>query len=220
MSKKSIVNFKKINVIFDFDGVIINSHKVKTLAFYNIFKTYGKNYGLRAQRFHLNNTGKSRYFKFEFILKNILKLKVTKKMIMKLDRDFDTFVEGKIKKLKPSNQLMQFLKSKKNIGNFYISTGTPQEKIEKILKEKRIIQYFKKIYGSPKSKICHINEIKKNRKTSIFIGDSFEDFRAAKSTGIKFILKINSENSLLRKKENVNTIGSFKFLEKKIKYLN
>ena len=79
MSKKSIVNFKKINVIFDFDGVIINSHKVKTLAFYNIFKTYGKNYGLRAQRFHLNNTGKSRYFKFEFILKNILKLKVTKK---------------------------------------------------------------------------------------------------------------------------------------------
>ena len=139
---------------------------------------------------------------------------------MKLDRDFDTFVEGKIKKLKPSNQLIQFLKSKKNIGSFYISTGTPQEKIEKILKEKRIIQYFKKIYGSPKSKVCHINEIKKNRKTSIFIGDSFEDFRAAKSTGIQFILKINSENSLLRKKEKVNTISSFKFLEKKIQYLH
>ena len=28
-----------MNVIFDFDGVILNSHRIKTLAFYNIFKS-------------------------------------------------------------------------------------------------------------------------------------------------------------------------------------
>ena len=51
---------------------------------------------------------------------------------------------------------------------------------------------------------------------SIFIGDSFEDYRAAKQAKIKFILKINSENKDLRKRISVNTINSFKFLEKKI----
>ena len=60
---------------------------------------------------------------------------------------------------------------------------------------------------------------KKNDKKNIFIGDSFEDFKAAKNSNIEFILKINSENLFLRKKANLNTINSFKFLEKKIKLL-
>ena len=31
-----------MNIIFDFDGVIINSHKIKTKAFFLTFKSYGK----------------------------------------------------------------------------------------------------------------------------------------------------------------------------------
>tara|TARA_A100001035_G_scaffold279268_1_gene280194 strand:- start:477 stop:1139 length:663 start_codon:yes stop_codon:yes gene_type:complete len=220
MPKKIIYNIPKLNLIFDFDGVIVNSHKVKTLAFYNIFKTYGKNYGLRAQRFHLKNTGKSRYFKFNYILQNIVKLKVTKKLIMKLDQEFDMYVESRIKKIIPSNHLISFLKNKKRSYNMYISTGTPQRKIEKILKEKKLITYFKKIYGSPKLKIEHIRDIKKNGKKCIFIGDSLEDFNAARNAGIEFILKINSENIQLRKKINIKKINSFKSLEKKINLLN
>ena len=62
-----------MQIIFDFDGVIINSHKIKTKAFYEIFKSYGKKIGTKAKKFHENNIGKSRYFKFKFILKNIFK---------------------------------------------------------------------------------------------------------------------------------------------------
>ena len=220
MSKKINDNILKVNLIFDFDGVIVNSHKIKTLAFYNIFKPYGKNYGLRAQRFHLKNTGKSRYFKFNYILQNIVKLEFTKKTIMRLDQEFDMFVEKRIKKIIPSDHLISFLKNKKNFYNMYISTGTPQKKIEKILREKKLITYFKKVYGSPKLKVEHIEDIKKNGKKSIFIGDSFEDFNAARKTGIEFILKINSENLQLRKKFKTKNINSFKFLEKKINLLN
>ena len=42
-----------MNVIFDFDGVILNSHRIKTLAFYNIFKKYGTDTAKRAKKFHL-----------------------------------------------------------------------------------------------------------------------------------------------------------------------
>ena len=205
-----------MNVIFDFDGVIINSHKVKTLAFYTIFKVYGKPYGLKAKKFHLEHIGRSRYFKFKYILKNILNSKVTKTKIAALDKEFDHFVQKKLKKIFPSNHLVRFLKKKNNLINIYISTGTPQSKIVKILKEKEIFKYFKKVYGSPLSKIYHIKKIIKNNQKSIFIGDSFEDYRAAKQGKIKFILKINSENKDLRKRISVNTINSFKFLEKKI----
>ena len=50
---------------------------------------------------------------------------------------------------------------------------------------------------------------------TIFIGDSYEDFKRAYSCKINFILKMNSENLLIRKKNIFNTINSFKFLEKK-----
>tara|TARA_B100001093_G_C26847679_1_gene1023663 strand:+ start:767 stop:1429 length:663 start_codon:yes stop_codon:yes gene_type:complete len=220
MSKSVTKNFPRINIIFDFDGVIINSHKIKTQAFYEIFKSYGKNYGLLAKKFHLNNTGKSRYFKFQFILNNILKLKVTKRMIMNLDKEFDQFVKRKIIMMSPSCHLIRFLRNNRSSANIYISTGTPQKKIISILKEKKLLKYFKKVYGSPKSKIEHIREIKRNKKKCIFIGDSFEDYKAAKYTGTSFFLKINSENLLLRKEKNLETINSFKFLDKKIKLLN
>lgn len=203
-----------MNIIFDFDGVIINSHKVKTEAFYKIFKPYGKNVANKAKKFHERNIGKSRFFKFKFILKKILNKNITKSELAKLDKNFDTFVQKKIKLMIPSKYLLKFLKGQKYNNNLYISTGTPQNKIIQILKEKNLLSYFKKIYGSPSSKISHINEIKKSNKNVLFIGDSLEDYNAAKKTNINFVLKLNSENFLLRKKLNVRKIHSFKFLKK------
>jgi len=207
-----------INIIFDFDGVIINSHKIKTLAFYNIFKSYGKNVGLLARKFHSENIGKSRYFKFKYILEKIINSKNIKKEMAILDKKFDLFVEKKLKKLSPSKYLIRFLKNSKNSRNIYISTGTPQAKIIKILKDKKLLKYFNKVYGAPYSKIHHIRRIKKNNKKCFFIGDSYEDFKTAKFTNVQFIMKINSENISLRKKIKVDTINSFKFLEKKLNY--
>ena len=56
----------KIQIIFDFDGVILNSHKVKTSAFYYIFKEFGKRKALKAQKYHLKNVGISRIKKFKY----------------------------------------------------------------------------------------------------------------------------------------------------------
>ena len=206
-----------MNIIFDFDGVIINSHKVKTQAFYEVFKYYGKNIALKAKKFHEKNIGKSRYFKFKHILKNILNKKITKNELARLDNNFEIFVQKKIKAKVPSKFLLKFLRSQKKFNNLYISTGTPQKKIIKTLKEKNLFNYFKKVYGSPGSKVSHINEIKNYDKKSIFfIGDSLEDYKAARETNINFILKLNSENLVLRKKKNINKINSFKFLKNHI----
>jgi len=209
--------FPDINIIFDFDGVVINSHKVKTSAFFHTFKSYGRDIASLAQQYHLENTGKSRYLKFNFILKNFIKIHPTNKIINSLDQIFDDFVNHKIKDMYPSDYFIKFLTNKNKSTNIYISTGTPQNKIVKILKQKKLIQYFKEIYGSPMKKVEHIKLIKSNKKKCIFIGDSFEDFKASKDANIPFILKINSENIKLRQRYDLAAINSFKFLEKKIK---
>ncbi len=210
MTKRKI----KKNIIFDFDGVIINSHKIKTLAFYNIFKMYGKQKAILAKNYHLKNIGKSRFFKFKFILKHIVRKKFKKSDLSILDDKFDYFVNKRIKKLQPSKFLNKFLKKNYQKHNLYISTGTPQKKILKILEYKKLKKYFKKIYGSPENKLFHIQQIKKNNLTTLFIGDSTQDLNSAKKSKIKFLLKTNSENLSIQKIKNIKKINSFKFLDR------
>ena len=68
---------KNIQIIFDFDGVILNSHIIKAKAFYEIFKIFGKAKAKKAQNYHLSKAGISRYKKFNYInselIQNIFK---------------------------------------------------------------------------------------------------------------------------------------------------
>ncbi len=203
-----------MNIIFDFDGVIINSHKVKTEAFFYVFKKFGNHVALKAKNFHLKNISSSRYYKFNSVLKKLPKSK--KISINLIDNKFDNFVNSGIKKLKLSPHLLNFLKKNKNKYFFYISTATPQNKIIEILKKKKIHKYFTNIYGYPKSKEEHINKIKKNKKDTFFIGDSYSDYLVAKKTKVNFLLKLNSENKNFRNKYKINKIKSFKYLDNKI----
>ena len=206
-------------IIFDFDGVVLTSHLVKTQAFYYVFKIYGNNLALKAQKLHLNNTGVSRLRKFKYILKKIIKINPNRVILNDLQQKFSGYINSRIAKLKVRSDLINFLRKYQRNFNFYISTGTPQKEIEKILKQKKIFKYFKGVYGSPRKKINHINKIKKKNKKLIFIGDSKEDYLAAKKSKIFFIAKINTESRKYFKNKNIKKINDFKNLNFKINEL-
>ena len=58
--------------IFDCDGVILNSNKIKSNAFYEVASKYGKKEAKKLVNYHINNGGISRYKKFEYFSNNIL----------------------------------------------------------------------------------------------------------------------------------------------------
>ena len=91
---------KKKNIIFDFDGVILDSNHVKTNAFYNLYLDYGKDIANSVKKFHLSNLGLSRYDKFKHYSKNILKSDITDKEIEILDKKFNLYVNSEILKCK------------------------------------------------------------------------------------------------------------------------
>ena len=181
-------------IIFDFDGVILDSHKVKTKTFFDLFIEYGFSIAKQVKIYHLQNSGISRKIKFKYIFKNILKKKLTQNKIIFLSKKFSAYSRKEILKLRVSGNLLSFLKKFYKKIDLYISTGTPQKEIEYILKKKNLLKYFKGIHGSPRKKVQHIKQIKRNEKKTIFVGDSFEDFISCKKTNTKFILKIHSEN--------------------------
>lgn len=203
-------------IIFDFDGVILNSHNIKTRAFYEIFYPYGKKIANQAKAYHEKNQGISRYIKFRDIFKKFLKKKINKNEIRVLDFKFKKICFNKILKLKIPTLLIKFFKNKKKNYNFFISTGTPQKEIEKILRIKKIYKYFKGVYGYPSSKIQHIKRIIKNKKNTLFIGDALEDYYSAKYMKINFILKEHSKNKNILKNQKVYRIKNYKNFYKKL----
>jgi phosphoglycolate phosphatase-like HAD superfamily hydrolase len=206
---------KNIQVIFDFDGVILNSHKIKTKAFYKIFEPFGKDIAIKTSKYHLKNIGISRFKKFDFIIENILKDKKISRNF--LNKRFNSYCNKKIEMLNVSKNLINFFKKNSSSYELYVSTATPKKTISNILKKKKLSKYFKKIYGSPDNKIQHINKIKKNNFTRVFIGDTLEDYISSVKTNTKFILKEHNENKNKLKNLKVHRVKNFKNLEKNIR---
>lgn len=206
-------------IIFDFDGVILNSHNIKTNAFYKLFSPYGKKIAKQAKSYHQKNQGISRYIKFRHIFKKFLKKKISKNEMKTLDIKFKKNCFNKILKLKIPTLLLKFFKNKKRNYDLFISTGMPQKEIEKIIKIKKINKYFKNVYGYPSSKIQHIKKIIKNKKNTIFIGDALEDYYSAKYMKINFILKEHSKNKNILKNQKIYRIKNYKNFYKKLNYV-
>jgi len=64
MSIKKITIYKTL--VFDCDGVVLNSNKIKTQAFYEATKQFGHESAQALVDYHVANGGISRYAKFEW----------------------------------------------------------------------------------------------------------------------------------------------------------
>ena len=67
------MNFRKYkSIVFDCDGVILNTNKIKTEGFRVSTKNYKNEYVELLVKYHLLNGGISRFRKFEYFLDEIL----------------------------------------------------------------------------------------------------------------------------------------------------
>lgn len=207
-------------IIFDFDGVILDSNKAKGQAFVKLFKNQNQNIKKKIYDFHINNIGKSREYKIKHIIKNILKKKLSKNNLSFLSKKFSLIVFEKVIKSKYILGVKEFLKYNSANYNFHLSTATPYNEIISILQKKKIFNFFDSIHGSPESKDQHIKKILKNwkykKKEIIFIGDSLNDYRVAKKNGIIFFGIKNEFNNFDKLKFSFTDFNQIKTTLKKI----
>ncbi len=212
---------KKI-IIFDFDGVFVQSNQIKTLAFIKVYKKLGLNNDQLKyiENFHKKNLGMSRFEKFKILHKFFFDINLNKNKLKKLSETFGEIVLNKIVSMPLSRCLKNFLKRNHKKYYFYISTGTPTKEIKKIIKIFCLEKYFIKIYGSPLNKNNHIKKIIKNKnfnkKNIFFIGDSEIDYKTSNNNNIKFILFKNKYNKVSNFKNKIFYIKNFCDFNKKL----
>lgn len=185
-------------IIFDFDGVILESAEIKTRAFRKLFE---QNYPGKVEaivEYHCNNMGISRYLKFGYIFENILHLPLSKELEEELGQRFSAIVYEEVLEAPFVPGALEFLA--KNGGKYYIfvASGTPEEELKSIMSQKRISHLFREVHGSPKQKTSIIEDLLNRyaltNKEAVFVGDAESDRIASEKVAVNFIARITSEN--------------------------
>jgi len=207
-------------IIFDFDGVIVESNQAKSDAFYSLYINYGEDIAQKVINHHERNEGISRFEKIRLYHKKFLKKDISTAELSHLLKKFANIVFEKVCESEFVPGVKEILPELRKKYRLFISTGTPTIEINNILIKKNINNYFKRVYGSPEKKEEHIKKIisEFNYTSSelIFIGDSITDYKAAEEYGISFILRLHNKNIKLFSDFNVLSVNNFKLPNKTI----
>ena len=205
-------------VIFDFDGVILESNQTKINAFN---KTITKETISNKEKFDIyirKNPEKTRREKFEYYFKKIKKSKFYKNELQKMLDKFSLLLKNELSKCKLIDGVRNFIKylNINNIQIYIVSSGSVSE-IKDVLKKKNLKKYFRLILGNDKNKYENFKIIKSMETNSngISFGDSKNDWQVSKINNLEFVLVLKDSNWIINDNENrkIKKIKNFKSLK-------
>lgn len=178
-------------VVFDCDGVLLNSVLHKTKAFREWVITYYPSLEGKFIKYHLASYGIGRSTQLKHFIKEILRMRVTNKSFQSMLHRLDELIGKHMKKVKLNPGVRELMsRCIKNKRKMFVVSGAPQGELEFHLKRLGIFDKFQGVYGAPISKEDGVRRIIKaykiNPKTAVFVGDATADAYAAHHFGIRF----------------------------------
>ncbi len=187
-------------IVFDFDGVILESVDIKTRAFADIYRGYGEGVVQKVTRYHEAHGGIARFEKFKYFHKEFLGVDLSREEIESLALQFRERVFQRMLEAHFVPGAFEFLREHSGDYDCYISSGTPEEEMREIARLRGLDKFFIGIFGSPASKSEHLERIMKGRgyrpAEVVFVGDSGSDKIAAMNAGVTFIARVNGLSEL------------------------
>lgn len=180
-------------LIFDCDGVVLDSNKVKTRAFYNAALPYGEAAAQALVDYHVANGGISRYRKFEYFLDTLVAQHAPGTDGPGLQSLLNTYAEALRHGLfncAVTPGLAQLREATPG-ARWLIVSGGDQAELRKVFAQRGLEPMFDGgIFGSPASK----DEILGQQLAcgnilprALFIGDSRYDHVASTAAGLDFL---------------------------------
>jgi len=177
-------------VVFDCDGVILDSVDVKTRAFGQIVEEYGPEAVARMTEYHLAHGGLSRTRKFEWFYDEVLGRKITEDELQALSKKFRQLVFEGVVRSPMVPGIMETLESLHGRLPMYVASGTPNDELLQLLDARNLTRFFKGVYGTPPGKTELLRRIIEKEgiapNDTLMVGDSSTDLDAALSCGARF----------------------------------
>lgn len=176
-------------LVFDCDGVVLDSNKVKTRAFYEAALPYGEAAAEALVKHHVANGGISRYKKFSWFCDNIAQGLGGPGREELLKRYAEFVLEGLL--TCESAPGLEQLRAATPNSRWLIVSGGDQAELRDVFAQRGLLAFFDGgIFGSPDTKDDILaRELKSGNITqpALFLGDSKYDYQAASQAGLDFV---------------------------------
>ena len=181
-------------LIFDCDGVVLDSNGIKTEAFRQAALPYGHDKAQALVAYHVENGGVSRYYKFQHFLTSMLPREARGPDLDELLVRFARAVYDGLLTCKSAPGLAD-LREVTQEARWLIASGGDQRELRHAFDERGIADMFDGgIFGSPdtKEEILSRELAAGNiRMPALFLGDSKYDYRVATQAGMDFMFVSN-----------------------------
>ena len=179
-------------ILWDFDGVIIDSNSVREFGFREVLKEFDPEEVEQLIDFHNANGGWSRYVKFRYFYEEILKRQISESQVQELANSFSSIMVDRL----PNPELLiqetvRFIQEMNSQGKeMHIVSGSDGNELRSLCEQLELSKYFISINGSPTPKPALVKAIIDNgnilASQYCLIGDAVNDYDAAKTNTITF----------------------------------
>ena len=177
-------------IVFDCDGVILESVDVKTRAFARIGAEFGQEASARLVVYHQMHGGVSRYKKFEWLYREVLGRSLAKEELEILGEKFAALAFDEVMRSSLVPGVQEVLDRWHGRVPMYVASGAPSAELARILAERDLRKYFAGIQGSPPGKAELLRGIVTGvcvyPGDAIMIGDSMTDQYATEAVRTRF----------------------------------
>ena len=176
--------------LFDCDGVILDSNKIKSDGFYEIAKCYGKEAAEKMVNYNKKHGGMSRYEKIAVLIRDIVKKSFIQEEFDRLIHEYGDYCYKKLLTCSETPDLRPFLETLSPTTGCFVVSGGLQDELVAVFQKRGLAQYFDEIYGSPQSKKDILIKLQAEGKLiepAVFVGDSRYDYEVAAGINADFI---------------------------------
>lgn len=178
-------------LVFDFDGVLVDSVEVKAKAFGALYLEHGQKVVDRVMAHHRENGGMTRREKLRHWHSAFLDIDLDDTDLEKLCAWFSAVVVDQVAACPEISGAMSFLQFWSTRVPCLVNSASPDEELVSILKRRGLMQYLRKALGSTQSKEKNLASLLESYRLTpnrvVFFGDAACDLKAASACGTRFI---------------------------------
>ncbi|WP_366925695.1 HAD family hydrolase [uncultured Nitrosomonas sp.] len=188
-------NFDWQAIIFDFDGVVVESGKIKTQAFAELYRPHGEDIVAKVVQFHNQNGGMSRYHKFRHFQQHYLnKPPLTETEVKQLDIHFSELVVEAVIAADPVPGALELIHQQAERIPLFVASGTPDSELKIIVERRGLTPYFKAVHGAPAPKkniiASFLSTYGLKAESVLMIGDAIADLEGAQANNTAFLGRV------------------------------
>ena len=183
--------FRYDAIVFDFDGTLVQSNKVKSWAFGKLYEDYGEEIVQQVIAYHREHEGISRFDKFRNWHEHLLHQTYTDEIGENLSRSYSQLVLDAVIQAPYVEGVLEFLESHHQHLPLFVASGTPEPELREIVARRSMNRFFQGVYGSPETKAQILQRILLEHQLRpervLMVGDALADWEGSKRAGTAFI---------------------------------